>query len=216
MKHTKKELSRWRSALPCLGVAISLPGMPRLPAWMATISRWIFDPIPLRIFAQRFLLDLPSFVVVGAAGFEPTAFCAQGRRATRLRYTPSKVRLLYQNQRSLRIRWFELPRNCNEISFNPSTNGPSTNTSIIESISSVIAVHHLDSPSRNSSMTHPVYTQSVFPSPNFSRNRRRNGTSTNWFSGSIGSPPRIVSPEMKDCSNSFSMPSSISRVNGSP
>src|SRR5580765_4473114 len=26
--------------------------------------------------------------VVGAAGFEPTTFCAQGRRATRLRYAP--------------------------------------------------------------------------------------------------------------------------------
>ena len=26
---------------------------------------------------------------VGAAGFEPTTFCAQGRRATRLRYAPS-------------------------------------------------------------------------------------------------------------------------------
>src|SRR5215468_7841246 len=26
--------------------------------------------------------------LVGAAGFEPTTFCAQGRRATRLRYAP--------------------------------------------------------------------------------------------------------------------------------
>src|SRR5262245_2886272 len=26
--------------------------------------------------------------MVGAAGFEPTTFCAQGRRATRLRYAP--------------------------------------------------------------------------------------------------------------------------------
>lgn len=26
--------------------------------------------------------------IVGAAGFEPTAFCAQGRRATKLRYAP--------------------------------------------------------------------------------------------------------------------------------
>ncbi len=25
---------------------------------------------------------------VGVAGFEPTTFCAQGRRATKLRYTP--------------------------------------------------------------------------------------------------------------------------------
>src|SRR5512139_1268569 len=28
--------------------------------------------------------------VVGAAGFEPTTFCAQGRRATRLRYAPPR------------------------------------------------------------------------------------------------------------------------------
>ena len=27
--------------------------------------------------------------VVGASGFEPEASCAQGRRATRLRYTPT-------------------------------------------------------------------------------------------------------------------------------
>src|SRR5262245_5047450 len=34
-------------------------------------------------------LDTPSIAgVVGAAGFEPTTFCAQGRRATRLRYAP--------------------------------------------------------------------------------------------------------------------------------
>jgi hypothetical protein len=30
----------------------------------------------------------PFSGVVGAAGFEPTTFCAQGRRATRLRYAP--------------------------------------------------------------------------------------------------------------------------------
>lgn len=29
--------------------------------------------------------------MVGTAGFEPTAFCAQGRRATRLRYAPMRM-----------------------------------------------------------------------------------------------------------------------------
>jgi hypothetical protein len=33
---------------------------------------------------RAFIFDL----LIGAAGFEPTTFCAQGRRATRLRYAP--------------------------------------------------------------------------------------------------------------------------------
>ena len=48
MKLTKIKHNRWRVVLPCLGVAISLPGMPRLPAWRATDSRWIFDLSLLR------------------------------------------------------------------------------------------------------------------------------------------------------------------------
>jgi hypothetical protein len=35
-----------------------------------------------------------TYEEVGVAGFEPTTFCAQGRRATKLRYTPSFVCLL--------------------------------------------------------------------------------------------------------------------------
>jgi hypothetical protein len=31
-------------------------------------------------------------LVVGASGFEPEASCAQGRRATRLRYAPTELR----------------------------------------------------------------------------------------------------------------------------
>jgi hypothetical protein len=33
-------------------------------------------------------------VLVGASGFEPEASCAQGRRATRLRYAPTSDRTL--------------------------------------------------------------------------------------------------------------------------
>jgi hypothetical protein len=33
--------------------------------------------------------------LVGASGFEPEASCAQGRRATRLRYAPTEVRIDY-------------------------------------------------------------------------------------------------------------------------
>src|SRR5215467_10823832 len=38
----------------------------------------------------RILLGAPNLQKVGARGFEPPTSCAQGRRATRLRYAPSK------------------------------------------------------------------------------------------------------------------------------
>ena len=40
----------------------------------------------------------PRELHIGAAGFEPTTTCAQGRCATRLRYAPLRVRVLYHNR----------------------------------------------------------------------------------------------------------------------
>ena len=40
----------------------------------------------------RMLLISGGTKMVGAAGFEPTTPCSQGRYATRLRYAPTKVR----------------------------------------------------------------------------------------------------------------------------
>jgi len=37
------------------------------------------------------LKKIRKMILVGAPGFEPGASCAQGRRATRLRYAPTRI-----------------------------------------------------------------------------------------------------------------------------
>ena len=44
--------------------------------------------------------------MVGASGFEPEASCAQGRRATRLRYAPTGIGLHFYRKNSLILRYF--------------------------------------------------------------------------------------------------------------
>jgi hypothetical protein len=46
----------------------------------------MFSIIPL---CEKPFVDSAHFIVVGASGFEPETSCAQGRRATRLRYAPT-------------------------------------------------------------------------------------------------------------------------------
>ena len=96
--------------------------------------------------------------LVGAAGFEPTTTCAQGRCATRLRYAPCQNDSGYytKNQCRWMMRWLELPRNWREMSFLDSRNGPSTRTSVIARNSSVTSVRQRDSALSSVSRTHPV------------------------------------------------------------
>ena len=42
---------------------------------------------------RRYSLPQPNLVLVGVEGFEPPTPCSQSRCATRLRYTPSRIRL---------------------------------------------------------------------------------------------------------------------------
>src|SRR6185312_15221238 len=64
---------------------------------LSSTHRWVMaTPDCMAVLAglkMRTFIGLHSLSggVVGAAGFEPTTFCAQGRRATRLRYAPPQT-----------------------------------------------------------------------------------------------------------------------------
>src|SRR5690242_14939139 len=64
---------------------------------LSSTHRWVLaTPDCMAVLAglkMRTFIGLHSLSggVVGAAGFEPTTFCAQGRRATRLRYAPPQT-----------------------------------------------------------------------------------------------------------------------------
>src|SRR3569833_3460753 len=64
---------------------------------LSSTHRWVLaTPDCMAVLAglkMRTFIGLHSLTrgVGGAAGFEPTTFCAQGRRATRLRYAPPQT-----------------------------------------------------------------------------------------------------------------------------
>ena len=113
------------------------------------------------------------------------------------------------------ILWLDEPLKRREMSFKRSSNRPSTRMLIFFSSSSVHSHLQCFPSVSKSSYLNPVKHQMSLSGIIFFT-FFTNGSNARWFSGSMGSPPRMVSPFIYDFDRSWSNFCSVLSVKSSP